>query len=81
VQSQRRAFLHSLGLGVENPPKLGDLIVREVRAVALARDAQTLLEGLDDVVVGHAKIFGKLVDAQHERAYLIGLGIRKSFGI
>ncbi len=47
--------------------------------MALARDTHALLEGVDDVVVGHAKFFGKLVDAQHEGAYLIGLGIRKSF--
>jgi hypothetical protein len=49
--------------------------------VALARDPQTFFESFDDVVVGHAKIFGKLVDAQHEGAYLIGGWTRKGFRI
>ena len=50
--------------------ELGDLIIRQVGAVALAGETQTLLEHLDDLVVAHTLIFGELVDAQHERGYL-----------
>jgi len=70
VERQGRGFFTALVLGVKGAAKEGDLIVREVGAVALPGDAQALFEHLDDIVVAHALIFGELVDAQHERAYL-----------
>jgi hypothetical protein len=70
VKRQGCGPLAALVPGVEGSVKEGDLIVREVGAVALSREAQALLKHLDDIVVTYTLIFGELIDAQHERAYL-----------
>jgi hypothetical protein len=55
----------SLGLALEAPAELIGLVIGEVGAVALPLEAQTLLAGLDDLLVGDSELFGELVDAQH----------------
>jgi hypothetical protein len=43
------------------------LVIGEVGAMALPLEAQTLLTGLDDLLIGDSELFGELVDAQHVR--------------
>ncbi|OQA36537.1 MAG: hypothetical protein BWY56_01392 [Acidobacteria bacterium ADurb.Bin340] len=70
VDREGGGFFRPLGLGVEKTAELEDLVVAQVRAVALPGDAHTLFEGLDHVVVRDTDLFGELVDAQHEGADL-----------
>jgi hypothetical protein len=50
-------FLRRPGRILQSPPDPLDLILGEVGAVALALDAQALLECFEHIVITHAKLF------------------------
>jgi hypothetical protein len=50
-------FFRSLGLVFQNAPDPMDLVVGEIGAMALALDAQALLECVENFVIAHAKLF------------------------
>jgi hypothetical protein len=50
--------LLDLGLGFNGATNGIDLIVAEIGAMALALDAQVLFEGVEHIVIAHAKLFG-----------------------
>jgi hypothetical protein len=67
VQGEGGSLMLSLGLALETPAQLIRLVIGEVGAMALPLEAQTLLTGLDDLLIGDSELFGELVDAQHVR--------------
>jgi len=67
VQGEGGSLVLSLGLALETAAQLIRLVIGEVGAMALPLEAQTLLTGLDDLLIGDSELFGELVDAQHVR--------------
>jgi hypothetical protein len=66
VEAQRLCLLYPLGLCFKVPTEQGDLVWRQVRAMALAFDSKPLFEDVEDGGVALSYLFGKLVYPQHE---------------